>query len=75
MAEKEKKKSPQVTFWKVTVAEGAPVVSQQKQIQLVSMRMRVQSLASLSELRIRCCRELWCRLEMQLGSQVAVALV
>ena len=32
------------------------------------MRLRVQSLASLSGLRIWCCRELWCR-------PVAVALI
>ena len=25
-------------------------------------------------LRIRCCRELWCRLQTQLGSRIAVAL-
>ena len=25
-------------------------------------------------LRIRCCRELWCRLQMRLGSGIAVAL-
>ena len=34
----------------------------------------VRSLASLSGLRIRCGRELWCRLQMRLGSGVAVAL-
>ena len=39
------------------------------------MRMRVQSLASLSVLRIRCCRELWCTSQMWLGSGVAVAVV
>ena len=41
--------------------DGVPVVAQQKQILLASMRMQVQSLASLSELRIQHCRELWCR--------------
>ena len=35
-------------------------------IQLVSMRMQVQSLALLSGLRIQRCRELWCRSQMQL---------
>ena len=39
------------------------------------MRMQVQSLASLSELRIWHCHELWCRSQMQLGSSVAVAVV
>ena len=29
----------------------------------------------LSELRIRCCCELWCRLQMWLGSGVAMAVV
>ena len=31
--------------------------------QLASMRTQVQSLASLSGLRIQCCRELWLRLQ------------
>ena len=38
------------------------------------MRMQVQSLASVSELRIWHCSELWCRWQTQLGSQVAVAV-
>ena len=42
--------------------------------QLVSMRMQVPSLASLSGLRIWHCRELWCRLQMWLLSLVAVAV-
>ena len=29
------------------------------------MRMWVQSLAPLSGLRVRCCHELWCRLQME----------
>ena len=45
-----------------------------KQIRLGTMRLWVRSLASLSGLRIRCCRELWCRLKMLLGSRVAVAV-
>ena len=36
--------------------------------------MEVQSLISLSGLRIWHCRELWCRSQTQLGSQVAVAV-
>ena len=51
---------------------GVPVVAQQKRIQLASMRMQVQSLASLSGLRIQCCCELWCGSQMWLGSCVAV---
>ena len=38
------------------------------------MRWRVRSLALLSGLGTRRCRELWCRLQMQLGSHIAVAL-
>uniref|UniRef100_A0A8D0PUL7 C2H2-type domain-containing protein n=1 Tax=Sus scrofa TaxID=9823 RepID=A0A8D0PUL7_PIG len=36
--------------------------------------LRVRSLHLLSGLRIRCCHELWCRSQMQLGFQAAVAL-
>ena len=54
--------------------EGVPIMAQWKQTQLVSMR-RVQSLASLSGSRIRCCHELWCRSQTQLGSGLAVAVV
>ena len=46
---------------------GVPIVAQWKQAQPVSMRIWVQSLASFSGLRIRCCHELWCRLQTQLG--------
>ena len=41
---------------------------------LVSMRMRVQSLASLSGLGIWCCHELWFSSQMRLGSCIAVAV-
>ena len=51
---------------------GVPIVAQQKQTQLVPMRMRVQSLASLSELRIWLCHELWCSSQMRLESCVPV---
>ena len=37
------------------------------------MRLRVRSLPLLSGLTIRRCRELWCRLQTQLGSRVAVS--
>ena len=43
--------------------------------QLVPMRMQIWSWASLSGLRIPRCSELWCRLQMRLGSCVAVAVV
>ena len=54
---------------------GAPVVAQRERIQLGTMSLQVRSLASISELRIRHCRELWCRSQTQLGSGVAVAVV
>ena len=41
---------------------------------LVSTRTQVRSLALLSRLRIRRCRELWCRSQTRLGSGVAVAV-
>ena len=39
------------------------------------MRIQVQSLASLSGLRIQYCHKLWYRSQMQLRSGVAVAVV
>ena len=54
---------------------GVPIVAQQKRIQLVSMRMWIQSLALLSGLGIQHCHELWCRLQIQLRSCSAVAVV
>ena len=53
---------------------GVPIVAQWKQIRLGTMRLWVQSLASLSDLRIRHCPELLCRSQTQLGSRVAAAL-
>ena len=50
-------------------------MAQRKRIQLASMRTWVRSLALLSGLRLRRCRELWCRWQMRLGSGVAVAVV
>ena len=41
---------------------------------LVSMRMQVPSLASLSKLRIQCCHELQYKRQTLLGSGVAVAV-
>ena len=46
---------------------GVPVVVQQKQIWLVTMRLQVQSLVLLSGSRIQRCHELWCRSQTQLG--------
>ena len=53
---------------------GVLVGAQQKRIQLVSMRMQVRFLTSLSGLRILCCHELWWRPQMWLRSGVAVAV-
>ena len=57
------------------VSFGVPVVIQRRQIQLGTMMLRVRTLASLSGLRIWCCHKLWCRLQMWLGSGIAVAVV
>ena len=53
---------------------GVPVVVQRKRIRLGTMKSRVWSLASLRKLRIQRCCELWCRLQMRLGSDIAVAV-
>ena len=45
------------------------------QTRLISLRTQVRSLASLSGLRIQHCWKLWRRLQMHLGSSVAVAVV
>ena len=52
-----------------------PVMAQQKQIWPVSTRMQVWSLASSIGLRIQHCCELWWKLQLQLRSWVAVAVV
>ena len=54
---------------------GVPTVAQRKLIQLVPMKMGVQSLALLSGLRIWHCHVMWWRLQTRLGSGVAVAVV
>ena len=53
---------------------GVPVVAQWKQIRLGSIRMWVQSLASLGGSGIWHCCELWYRWQTRLGSRVAVAV-
>ena len=60
---------------KLYIYIGVPVMVQWKQIRLGTMRVWVRSLASLSGLKIQRCCELWCRLQTQLGSGVAVAVV
>ena len=54
---------------------GVSIMAQQKRIQLGTMRLQVRSLALLSGLKIQCCCELLCRLQIWLGSDVAVAMV
>ena len=54
--------------------KGFPIMAQQKQVWIGTMRLQVQSLASLIGLRIQHCCELWCRLQIWLGSGIAVAL-
>ena len=49
---------------------GVSAVAQRKPIRLGTMRLWVQSLASLSGLRIWLCRELWCRSQIRLRSGV-----
>ena len=51
---------------------GVPIVVQWKRIQLVSLRMWIRSLASISGLRIQRCSELWCRSKMRLGSGIVL---
>ena len=50
-------------------------MAQWKRIRLGTMSLRVQSLASLSGLRIQHCRKLWCRSQTRLRSGVAMAVV
>ena len=49
-------------------------MAQRKRIQLGTRRLQVRSLASLNELRIWHCCELWYRSQTRLGLDVAVAL-
>lgn len=51
-----------------------PVVAHQKPTQLVSMGTGVQSLALLRGLRIKHCRELWCRSHTRLGSGIVMVV-
>ena len=64
-----------MTLYLLNSKLGVPVAEQWKRIRLVTMRLQVQSLASLSGLRIQHCHELWCRSQMWLRSLIAVALV
>ena len=55
-------------------SRGVPVVARCERIRLGIMRLRDQSLASLSGLGIWCCHELWCRSQTWLRSGIAAAL-
>ena len=57
------------------MSDGVPVVAQWKQIQLGIMGLWDGSLVLLNGLGIQHCRELWYRLQKQLGSGIALALV
>ena len=59
---------------KIKTAPGVPIVAQQKWIRLAYLGMQVQSLASLSGLRIQRCCELWCMLQTLLRSDAAVVV-
>ena len=52
-----------------------PLQLSRLRIQLVSMTIPVCTLASLSQLRIQHCHELWCMLQIGLRASVAVAVV
>ena len=54
---------------------GVPIVAQQKWTRLISLRICFQYLPLISGLRMQHYCELWYRLNMQLGSGVAVAEV
>ena len=54
---------------------GVPVVAQQVTNPSSIHEDAGSILALLSGLRIQCCRELWCRSQIQLGSSVALAVV
>ena len=55
-----------------TFNSGVPAMVQQKWIWLGTMRLPVWSVASLSELRIQRCYELWCRSQIWLRSGISV---
>ena len=64
-----------LTFSLKTPFSGVPIVAQWLTNLTSNHELRVWSLALLSGLGIRCCRELWRRSQMWLGSHVAVAVV
>ena len=61
-------------FSKQKTSSGVPSWRSRNKIQLGTIRLWVQPLASLSGLRMQCCRQLWCRSQTWLGSDIAVAV-
>ena len=53
---------------------GVSIVAQQRQIQQVTARLKVRSLALFTGLRTWHCREMWYRSHSQFGSCVALAV-
>ena len=70
----QKKRVQRTEIKKIIIKIGVPVVAQQKQIQQGTMRLQIQSLASLCGLRIQHYLQLWCRSQMPLRSGVDVAV-
>ena len=56
------------------VLGGVPIMAQWLTNLTMNYEVTVRSLVLLSGLRIQHCHELWCRSQMRLGSQVAVAV-
>ena len=62
------------TYYKSYSNQEVPTVVQWERTWVVSMRMQVPSLASLSGSGIQRCCELWCRQQTLLESHIAVAV-
>ena len=73
--EKERKEGRKVGRKEGRKGNGVPLQLRGLRTQLVSMRIKVPSLASLSGLRIQRCHELRHGLQMWPGSDVAVPVV
>ena len=67
--------SQNINFFNLRKCPGVPIMVQQKQIRLETMRLWDPSLASLSGLRTWRCCGLWYRLQTQLRSHTAVTVV
>ena len=67
--------NPNPNCVQVNIIRNSHCDSVKTKLSLGSTRMQVPSLASLRGSRIWCYCELWCSLQMRLGSRVAVAVV